>query len=144
MFESLSTFWWIVAGVLVAIELATGTFYLLMLALGAVAGALAQWAGLDAAAQVVAAALVGGGATSLWHIRRARHPKSAPASSNPDVLLDIGQTVLVNQWRADGTARVSYRGSEWDAHLAPSRPAQAGAHRITAVHGNRLELEPLP
>ncbi|NBW48225.1 MAG: NfeD family protein, partial [Betaproteobacteria bacterium] len=42
MLESFSNFWWIVAGVLVAIELATGTFYLLMLALGAVAAAVAQ------------------------------------------------------------------------------------------------------
>ena len=36
-----ATGWWIVAGVLVAAELATGTFYLLMLALGAAAAALA-------------------------------------------------------------------------------------------------------
>jgi len=143
MLESLSTFWWIVAGVLVAIELATGTFYLLMLALGAVAAAVAQMAGMTATAQVVAAALVGGGATALWHLRRARHPRSAPAESNPDVLLDIGQTVKVDQWRADGTARVLYRGSEWDAQLAPQQPAQAGPHRIVAVHGNRLELAPL-
>src|SRR5687767_15845431 len=31
-----STVWWVIAGGLVAVELATGTFYLLMLALGAV------------------------------------------------------------------------------------------------------------
>jgi len=36
-----STLWWVIAGTLVALELATGTFYLLMLALGAAAGALA-------------------------------------------------------------------------------------------------------
>jgi len=29
-----STFWWVLAGVAVAVELATGTFYLLMFALG--------------------------------------------------------------------------------------------------------------
>ena len=34
---SASTGWWLAAGVLVAAELATGTFYLLMLALGAAA-----------------------------------------------------------------------------------------------------------
>ncbi|MFM8665807.1 MAG: NfeD family protein [Betaproteobacteria bacterium] len=143
MLESFSNFWWIVAGVLVAIELATGTFYLLMLALGAVAAALAQMMDLPVATQVVVAALVGGGATALWHLRRARHPQSAPAASNPDVLLDIGQVVVVHQWRADGTTRVAYRGSEWDAQLKSSTPAQAGNHRIVAVHGNRLELEPV-
>lgn len=143
MMESLSTFWWIVAGVLVAVELATGTFYLLMLALGAVAAALAQLAGLDATAQVVVAALVGGGATAVWHFRRAQHPRSPPAESNPDVLLDIGQTVKVDQWRADGTTRVVYRGTEWDAQLASQAHAGPGTHRIVAVHGNRLELTPL-
>ena len=143
MLESFSNFWWIVAGVLVAIELATGTFYLLMLALGAVAAAVAQMMDLPVATQVVVAALVGGGATALWHLRRARHPQSAPAASNPDVLLDIGQVVVVHQWRADGTTRVAYRGSAWDAQLKSSTPAQVGSHRIVAVHGNRLELEPV-
>jgi membrane protein implicated in regulation of membrane protease activity len=143
MLESFSNFWWIVAGALVAIELATGTFYLLMLALGAVAAAVAQMAGLSVTAQITAAALVGGGATALWHLKRARHPLAAPAQSNPDVLLDIGQVVKVEQWRSDGTTRVTYRGSEWDAALVAQRPANPGAHRIVAVHGNRLELEPL-
>ena len=143
MLESFSNFWWIVAGVLVAIELATGTFYLLMLALGAVAAAVAQMMDLPVATQVVVAALVGGGATALWHLRRARHPQSAPAASNPDVLLDIGQVVVVHQWRADGTTRVAYRGSEWDAQLKSNSPAQPGGHRIVGVHGNRLELEPV-
>ncbi|HEU6455220.1 MAG TPA: NfeD family protein, partial [Roseateles sp.] len=40
-----ATTWWIAAGVLVAIELGTGTIYLLMLAVGAVAGALAAHLG---------------------------------------------------------------------------------------------------
>ncbi|MFM7971965.1 MAG: NfeD family protein, partial [Betaproteobacteria bacterium] len=102
MLESFSNFWWIVAGVLVAIELATGTFYLLMLALGAVAAAVAQMMDLPVATQVVVAALVGGGATALWHPRRARHPQSATTASNPEVLTDIGQVVVVHQWRADG------------------------------------------
>ena len=36
-----STLWWLLAGSLVAVELVTGTFYLLALAVGAVAGAIA-------------------------------------------------------------------------------------------------------
>lgn len=141
MFESFSTFWWIVAGALVALELLTGTFYLLMLALGAVTAALAQMAGAGLSTQVISAAVVSGGATALWHLRRARHPQSAPSASNPDVLLDIGQTVQVPAWRADGTCRIQYRGSEWDArHQGPDSP-QPGPHRIVAVHGNRLELQ---
>lgn len=56
---SAPTLWWILAGALVAVELATGTFYLLMLATGA--GALAAHAGLSASTEIVSAAIVGGG-----------------------------------------------------------------------------------
>ena len=64
---SQATEWWIAAGVLVAAELATGTFYLLMLALGCVAGALGAHAGFTSTAQLVIGAAVGAGATALWH-----------------------------------------------------------------------------
>ena len=37
-----STAWWLLVGLLVIAELLTGTFYLLMLALGAIAGALCR------------------------------------------------------------------------------------------------------
>ena len=38
--------WWVLAAILVALELSTGTFYLLFLAAGAVAGAVAAMFGL--------------------------------------------------------------------------------------------------
>ena len=59
-----STLWWLVCGALVALELATGTFYLLMLALGAVAAAVSAHAALGLSAQLAAAALVRGGAVA--------------------------------------------------------------------------------
>ncbi|MDO9198743.1 NfeD family protein, partial [Rhodoferax sp.] len=40
-----STIWWVLAGAVVAIELATGTFYLLMLSVGLVAAAISAHAG---------------------------------------------------------------------------------------------------
>jgi membrane protein implicated in regulation of membrane protease activity len=42
---SATTVWWVLAGIAVAVELATGTFYLLMLALGLAAGAVASHLG---------------------------------------------------------------------------------------------------
>src|SRR5262245_21732576 len=57
-----STVWWVVTGGLVALELATGTFYLLMLAIGAAAAALMAYAGAGLSLQLVVAAVVGGGA----------------------------------------------------------------------------------
>ncbi len=137
-----STLWWVLAGLLVVAELLSGTFYLLMLALGAAAAALAAHAGAGLAAQLVAAAVVGGGATAAWHFKRARAPRSAPAASNVDVNLDIGQTVIVEAWDAHGLASVRHRGSAWTAcHAGPGEP-RPGAHRIVAVHGNRLDLAP--
>jgi membrane protein implicated in regulation of membrane protease activity len=136
------TFWWVAAGIAVAVELASGTFYLLMIAIGLVAAALAAHAGLGFTGQVVAAALVGGGATAAWHWKRAHAPRSLPAPQNRDVNLDIGERVDVPAWGADRTARVTYRGSTWTARLAPGAAAQPGPHRVAAVEGNWLVLAP--
>jgi membrane protein implicated in regulation of membrane protease activity len=127
-----ATAWWIVAGVLVAAELATGTFYLLMLAAGATAGALA--------AQLVAAVL-GGAAVVAWHRYRGKAPKAAPAGRNPDVNLDIGQSVLVDAWSSDGRAQVHYRGATWQARFIGNAPAESGRHVIRAVEGSCLLLD---
>jgi membrane protein implicated in regulation of membrane protease activity len=139
---STATFWWFAAGLAVAAELATGTFYLLMIALGLAAGAVAAHLGSGASGQIVAAALVGGGATALWHWRRFNQPRSAPARENRDVNLDIGERVVVSGWAADRTARVRYRGSDWTARLAPGAPASPGEHHVAAVEGNWLVLAP--
>lgn len=138
-----STLWWLLAGVLVAAELTTGTFYLLMLGIGAAAGALAAHAGLGLSAQMVAAALVGGGATAGWHLRRARHPQSAPAASNRDVILDIGETLVIDHWNADGTSRAQYRGAAWSVRHAGQGTPAPGPHRIVAMHGNELSVQPV-
>jgi membrane protein implicated in regulation of membrane protease activity len=140
---SLATFWWLAAGVAVAAELATGTFYLLMFALGMAAAAVAAHMGLSAALQIASAALVGGGATALWHWRRAHEPRSAPVQSNRDAHLDIGERVVVPAWGSDRTARVSYRGSTWSARLAPEALPVAGEHRVQSVDGNWLVLTPV-
>ncbi len=139
-----ATFWWVAAGVAVAAELATGTFYLLMLALGLAAAAVAAHLGLAAPGQVVTAAMVGGGATALWHWNRRRHPQSAPARENRDVNLDIGERVHVTAWASDRTARVAYRGTTWIARLPDDTPAAPGEHVVQAVEGNWLVLQPMP
>ncbi|MBV8034459.1 NfeD family protein [Roseateles sp.] len=138
---SWSTYWWIAAGILVAAELASGTFYLLMLALGAAAGALAAHLGLGLPGQMLVAAAVGGAATTAWHMRRRGGEPAAPAASNPDVNLDIGQTVHVEAWSAEGTAQVQYRGAAWQARYIGQTPAESGRHVIRAIEGSRLLLD---
>lgn len=139
---STATYWWVAAGVLVAVELTTGTFYLLMVALGLAAAALAAHSGAAASVQVATAALVGGGATALWHWRRFKQPRSAHVSENPDANLDIGGRIQVIEWAADRTARVRYRGSDWFARLAPGQAARSGEHTVIAVEGSTLVLQP--
>ena len=136
------TLWWLATGALVAAELATGTFYLLMVALGCAAGALAAHAGMSGTTQVVTAALLGLVATAAWHMHRARQPSAAPAQNNRDVNLDIGSAVSVEQWQADGSARVQYRGASWSARFAGSGTPQPGRHVIVAVQGSELRVAP--
>lgn len=138
---SMATVWWIAAGVLIAAELASGTFYLLMLAVGAAAGALAVYLGLGLAGQMLAAAVVGAAAVIAWRSQRRRHPQATPASSNPDVNLDIGQSVQVDAWSAEGLAQVHYRGAAWQARFIGSPPPQSGRHVIRAVEGSCLLLD---
>ena len=134
--------WWLAAGLAVAAELVTGTFYLLMIAVGLSAGAVAAHVGMPVTAQIVFAALVAAVSTASWHWLRMRRPRSAPAASNRDVNLDVGERVNVAAWAADGTARVQYRGTQWTAKLAPGASAAAGEHVVAAVEGNWLVLAP--
>ena len=140
---SSATVWWIAAGVAVAAELGTGTFYLLMIALGLLAGAIAAHLGLSQPLQLLTAALVGGGATAAWHWRhRTKGGPALDAARDRDVVLDVGERVHVSAWGDDRTARVRYRGSVWSARLAPGAAALPGEHVVSAVEGIWLVLAP--
>ena len=138
-----STFWWVAAGVAVAAELGTGTLYLLMIAVGLAAGAIAAHLGAGSSAQVTTAALVGAAATVGWHwARRRRAGADLPAPVNRDINLDVGERVHVDAWSPDRTARVQYRGTGWTARLVPGADPVPGMHRVAAVEGNWLVLAP--
>jgi membrane protein implicated in regulation of membrane protease activity len=129
--------WLIAAGVLVALELFSGTFYLLMIALGALAGALVAALRIDLPGQMLAAALVAVAATVLLRRRRRNEPAKVDPARDPNVNQDIGQAVQVPRW--DGhTARVMYRGALWDVELMPGVVPEAGTFRILEVRGSRL------
>ncbi len=135
-----STIWWLLAGTAVAVELATGTFYLLMLAIGLAAAALSAHLGAGTAVQLVVAALVSSGAILGWRrYRQGKAMANLPATANPDVILDVGQTVQVDNWGSDGTASVKHRGAQWSAAPAPGyAPVSTGPHRIVEVVGSQL------
>lgn len=132
--------WWFgTAGVLVVLEMFVGTFYLLMIAVGLAVGGGAAAAGLQPAVQFLLAATTGIGAT--WALRNSRFGRrSRPATErNPDINLDIGQTLTIDAWNSDGrTARSDYRGAAWDIELEAGSQALPGKFVIREVRGNRL------
>lgn len=138
-----ATIWWLLAGAAVAVELITGTFYLLMLAIGMAAGAIAAHLSASQVVQIVLAAAVGGGAVVAWHLLRGRRANGPPARANRDVNLDIGETVFVDAWQADGTGSVQYRGARWTVVARPGLPFEPGPHRVAEVIGNRLVVDKL-
>ncbi|HJV71144.1 NfeD family protein [Ideonella sp.] len=136
-----STAWWVATGLLVVLELTSGTFYLLMLGIGTAAGALAAHAGLPFPGQLVAAAAVGGAAVTFWRRRRLAHPAAPRAAENPDVNMDVGSRVQVDAWGDDRQATVHYRGAAWNARFGGSGAPAPGEHVIVAVEGLQLVLD---
>ena len=69
-----------------------------------------------------------------------RSPARLPPQANRDINLDIGEQVPVDGWNADGTARVTYRGSSWNARYIGDGPAAPGLHVIVEMRHNELAL----
>jgi membrane protein implicated in regulation of membrane protease activity len=136
---SQTTLWIVLAGVLLVAEMTTGTFYLLLFALGAGLGAILSWMGLGVEFQITAAAIFAAGTSFL--LKRSRSGQTANAQSDK---LDIGNTVYVENWGGEGLspgrAKVTYRGSTWSA-ISLDVPPRAGAHNIVNVNGSTLELK---
>ena len=136
-----STWWWTLAGITIAAELLTGGIYLLMIAVGLACGAVAAHLGFSMPAQITVAAAVG--VLAVLACRRVRGKRIAelPTSANPDVNLDIGETLHVPDWQPDGTARIPYRGSHWTVALRPGSMPSPGLYRVIEVQGNRLIVD---
>lgn len=133
--------WCVWAGVMVIGELLTGTFYLLMIATGLLAGSLAAWLGLPLVWQCVVAAVIGIIAT--YSLRRSKLGQRTQRASaqDPNINMDIGQSVYINTWQQQGdrnTARAKYRGALWDIELAQDAVAQKGTFIIVEVRGSHL------
>ena len=127
--------WWIFAAVLVGAELLTGTFYLLAVGVAVALGGVAAFAGASMPVQFVVAGALGVALTMIAH--RLRLSRATPP---PQPSLDVGQSVRVETWNSDGTARVNYRGTNWDAELAAPDVPHAATMYIVATRGSRLIL----
>ncbi len=134
--------WMAVAGVLVTLEIFSGTFYLLMIAVGAGAGAIAAYAGLDTPAQLVVAAVVGIAATVALNRSKLGKGSRVNAARDPNINLDVGQMITIEAWQhpAGGraSARARYRGALWDVEYIGADVPQAGVHEISEIRGSCL------
>lgn len=139
-------FLWAILGLtLVIVELLTGTFYLLMLAIAAFGAALVAWLGHGIGVQAVVSALIAAAGCYGVHVYRAKNIKEQMPS------LDAGQPASFEAWQdqAAGRARVQYRGAPWDAVIEDAAGgAAAGAPAlepgatlyVIAAHGNTLKV----
>jgi len=136
-----STVWWLLTGATVVLELLTGTFYLLMLAIGLMAGAVSAHLGLGLAGQFVLAAFIGTVTTAGLYFYRRRRPSDPSVRSLRSVNLDVGEIIQINDWQPDGTALVRYRGAQWQVITRSGQPEGTGSFRVAELVGNRLLVE---
>ncbi len=129
---------WAIGGlVLVIVEMLSGTFYLLVLAVGAFGAAVAAWSGQGLALQSIVASVLGAVGAYGVHLYRARNSAQQMTS------IDAGQPASFEQWvdRPAGRARVRYRGASWEARLGPEENVNPGATvYVRATAGNTLEV----
>ncbi len=129
-------FWWLLAGGLVIVELLTGTFYLLMIALGCLAGGAAALLGFSVSDQLMIGAVVALGA--VYFLRRSRLAVSSKHEQQiSDNNLDLGAFVQVDAWQGR-RARAMYRGAQWDVELAVGETGAGQWYEIKAMRGNLL------
>jgi membrane protein implicated in regulation of membrane protease activity len=126
-------YWFLLALVLLGLEMATGTFYLLMVSVAMAVGGTVALLGFEVPAQLALAALAG--AAGIFVLRRW---KSSHTGDNSSQNLDIGQAVKILTWHEDGTARVTYRGAEWDAELDAPKAGHEGTFYIKSIRGSVL------
>ena len=87
--------------------------------------------------------MVGGGAVVAWHQFKKKRPGDPSARADRSVNLDVGETVMIDSWTADGTASVKYRGTQWTAIHRPGVTPATGMHRVAELVGSRLLVDPL-
>lgn len=128
-------YWFLLAIVLIGLEMATGTFYLLMVAIAMAAGGLTALLGAGVTWQLTVSALMVIAGTIVLRRWKGSQVKEVASAS-----LDIGQAVKVLKWNDDASARVFYRGAEWDAEPESAETPHDETLYIAAVRGSSLVL----
>lgn len=132
-----ATVWFVIASILITLELFTGTFYLLIFGSAALAAAGIAYTDADLIIQCITAAAIATGGV-LWLRSR---PKSSHHNTNDN--LDQNQTVEIITWINETDARVRYRGTEWDARLIANAHNTDTHYFIHETLANTLIIKPI-
>jgi membrane protein implicated in regulation of membrane protease activity len=127
--------WWILAAVLVGVELTSGTFYLLVYGVAAMVAGVAAWLGAGMVVQLLTA----GGIAVLGTLALRRWKRGTGQADAGLQDMDIGQSVQVEAWQ-NGRGQVKYRGALWDAEAESGSVDSTRPLIIRAVKGNTLVL----
>jgi membrane protein implicated in regulation of membrane protease activity len=126
---------WLVVGVLFMLaEFGIGKFYLMAIGLACVYPSIVAYVSDSVSLQIGAFSL--GILIHLQLVKSLRKHKPTESSENNPA--DIGQHVEVIEWLDECTARVSYRGEEWQADKVAAEMPDASHGIIKSVQGNRL------
>jgi membrane protein implicated in regulation of membrane protease activity len=128
-------YWFLLALVLLALEMATGTFYMLVVSIALAIGGVVALSGFSMPLQFTFGAVTGVVGTVILRLNNFRHSDTLSSLG-----LDVGQSVQIVTWRDDGTLRVFYRGTEWDAELESVGISRDQPFYIKATRGSTLIL----
>ncbi len=128
-------YWFVLGLVLIILEMSTGTFYMLVLGIAMAAGGVAALMEATLIWQLVTCAVVA--ATGTIILRRYKGDQPGEVSTSN---LDEGQSVKVLKWNEDGSARVFYRGAEWDARTEDSDTPHQETLYIKTLQGSTVVL----
>lgn len=128
--------WLIVAAALTGLEMLTGTFYLLLMAIAALAGCVAALTDFSTTQQLLVFGAFGLIEAVAFTVYRRRHPAKLPQN-----FLDVGNVVVFKGVAPDGSWIVRYRGADWQARPMREQTRQDETLVIIKTMGNILIVD---
>ncbi|MRR14854.1 MAG: NfeD family protein [Deltaproteobacteria bacterium] len=135
--------WAILGLLLLAFELATVTFILCFIGIGALIVALTTWLGITAS---LSSQLIVFSASSLLFVLLLRKTAKKLFAGHADAPPDyMGQKVsVIRPIPSGGEGAIRYRGSDWIAFSEASEAIPEGATvQIEAIEGIRVKVKPI-
>lgn len=136
-------YWFGLAFFLLIMELFSGTLYMLFIAIAFVVVGLCEVVlktGMNFNLALASVLII----VCVFTVKKLNYKRKSKRSDVSDDF-DMGQIVEVVSYQADGSARIFYRGVEWEARLASlpeiTSEKELKKAKIVAKEGNTLVIE---